>query len=242
MAYATLALFRSLTNFTISEISDTEVTALIADADRAVIRLTTTEVYLERLRGNVDGTNVDFKTRFRPIADKDADSSVDGSDVTVYYATFDSVTNYVELGSAQTVTSIQEKEGIITMTTAPTSTTAEAGVFAIYRYDSLGQTSFDVYKLAASYYLAYMASNKIRGKTPNYSTTETSVREDVVSQDWLVLCYETLGLQDKLFFGAPKGHGILPMFIDSAYHFCHRSDYVQGGCGNAYGYGDGYGY
>lgn len=211
MAYATLILFRSLTNFTVSEISDDEVNALLADADRAVVRLTTTEVYLEQLEGNIDGVNVDFRTRHRPIADKDADGSVDGSDVTIFYSTYDSVTNWRELGSGQTVTSIQAKEGIITMSTAPTTSTAEAGVFAIYRYDTKGQTSFDIYNLAATYYLAYMAANKIEGKTPNYNTTDISVRENVAKKDWLALCYETLDLQDKLFLDAPKGFGIPPM-------------------------------
>lgn len=236
MAYATLALLRSLTNFTVSEITDTEVNNLIADADRAVIRLTTTEVYLERLEGNVDGTNVDFRTARKPIADKDADSSVDGDDVTVFYATFDSVTNWRELGSGQTITSIQAKEGIITMSTAPTNVTAEAGVFAIYRYDSKGQTSFDIYKLAATYYLAYLASNKIQGKTPNYNTTEISVREDVAKKDWLALCYETLDLQDKVFLDVIHGKGIPMMPVDGsaneAYCDAKRGSY----CGVPRGY------
>ena len=214
MAYSTLVQFRSVTNFTKSEIEDNDVTALIADADRAVVRLTTTEVYLEELSGNVDGSNVDFRTRYRPIADKDADGSVDGDDISVFYATFDSVTNYRELGSAQTVTSIQAKEGIIKMTTAPTSSTAEAGVFAIYRFDTKGETSYDIYNLAATYYLAYMIANKLAGKTPNYSTTDISVRKDVVGKDWLALCYETLDLQDKLFLDAPQGFGIPPMPVN----------------------------
>jgi hypothetical protein len=237
MAYATLDQFRSVTNFTISEISDAEVTALIADADRNVVRLTTTEVYLERLWGNVDGTNVDFKTRFAPIADKNADGSVDGDDITVYYATFDSVTNWRELGSAQTVTSIQDKEGIITMDTAPTNVTAAAGVFAIYRFDSRGQTSIDIYKLAACQYLGYLVAEKLKGKTPNYNTTEISVREDVTKTDWLGLCYETLELQDKLYLNAPRGFGIPRMNVDGSTQDQYCDAKRGSWCGNGYRYG-----
>jgi len=214
MAYASLAQFRSVTNFTTSEIIDSEVTALIADADRAIVRLTTTEVYLERLDGNVDGSNVDFRTNHNPIADLDASGSVTADDVTVYYATFDSVTNWKELGSAQTVSSILDKEGIITMQTAPTNVTAEAGVWGIYRYDARGDTNIDVYKLASTYFLAYMVANKLLGETPNYNTTAISIREDVVKKDWLRLVYETLDLQDKLFLGAPKGFGIPDMNVN----------------------------
>ena len=235
MVYSSLTQFRAVTNFTTSEISDTEVTALISDADRAVVRLTTTEVYLERLWGNVDGVNVDFRTRRAPIADTDADGNVDGDDVTVYYATFDSVTNYRELGSPQTVSSVQDKKGIITMQTAPTNVTAEGGVFSIYRYDSKGNTSIDIYKLASTYYLAYMAANKIAGQTPEYSTTDISVRENVAKMDWLALCYETLDLQDKLFLDAPRGFGIPQMSVnggtDESYCDAKRGSY----CGGYYG-------
>lgn len=209
MAYSTLVLFRRLTHFTTSFISDTDVNNLIPEADRNVVRLTTTEVWLEELTGNIDGSNVDFQTNYVPIADLDASKVVDGSDVTVYYATYDSVTNWRELGSAQTVTSIQSNEGIITMTTAPTSTTAEAGVFVIYRYDSPGKLDYDILAAAATYYLAYLVANKLVGRTPEMSTIKTPyLRRDLTGADWLMLCYETLGLQDKLFFASPQGDGI----------------------------------
>ena len=214
MAYATLAKFRAVTNFTVSEILDADVTALIADSDRAVVRLTTTEIYLERLEGNVDGSNVDFRTRFRPIADTDASGTVDGDDVTVYYATIDSVTSYTELGSAQTVSSVQAKEGIITMDTAPTNVTAEAGVFGVYRKDAAGETSNDIYVLASSYYLGYLVAQKLRGQVIEHFSIEKELREKIVATDWLNLCYETLGLQDKLFLYNSKGAGIPRMAVN----------------------------
>lgn len=233
MAYATLSQFRSVTNFKSTDISDNEVNAMVADADRAIVRLTTTEVYLEQLTGNVDGTNVDFRTSHRPLADLDASGSVTADDVKIFYATFDSVTNWRELGSAQTVSAILDKEGIITMQTAPTNVTAEAGVFAIYRYESRGDTNVEVYNLASTYFLAYMAANKLEGRVPDYNLTDISVREDIVRKDWLGLVYETLGLQDKLFLDAPRGFGIPPMNVNGSsndqYCSAKRGAYCGGG-------------
>jgi len=198
-----------VTHFTASDISNTDVTALITEADRNVVRLTTTDVWLEELDGNIDGTNVDFRKKNIPIADADSSGSVDGDDVKIYYATFDDTTGWRELGTAKTVTSIQAETGIITMDTAPTATTAEAGVFAIYRYDTLGETDYDILALAATYYLAYLVANKLKGKTPKMSLVESPyLRKDLIGADWISLCYQTLGLQDKIFLVRPEGHGI----------------------------------
>ncbi|TET75163.1 MAG: hypothetical protein E3J56_01055 [Candidatus Aminicenantes bacterium] len=211
MAYATTVLFRRLTHFTTSDIGDTDLGNIIAEADRAVVRLTTTEVWLEKLDGTIDGTNVDFRTKYKPIADADSSGVVDKDDVTAYYATFDDTTGWIELGTAVTVTSIQAETGIITMETAPTTTTAEAGVLAIYRYDTHGKTDYDILALAATYYLAYLVANKIKGKTPDYTQTSPEapyLRRDLTGGDWLGLCYETLGLQDKIFLTRAEGEGV----------------------------------
>ena len=209
MAYATSVLFRRMTHFTTSDVSDTDITNLITEADRNVVRLTTTEVWLEELDGSIDGTNVDFRIKHIPIADATASGTVVAADVTVYYATYDATTNWRELGSAKTVTSIQAETGIITMETAPTTTTAEAGLFAIYRYDTRGKTDYDILALASTYYLAYLVANKIKGNTPEMSRVETPyLRRDLIGADWLKLCYETLGLQDKIFLVRPDGDGI----------------------------------
>ncbi len=213
MAYATSVLFRRLTHFSVSDISDTDVTNLIAEADRAITRMTTTEVWLEQLDGTIDGSNVDFRTKYIPIADADASGAIDGDDVTVYYATYDATTGWVELGTADAVTSIQAETGIITVTTAPTTTTAEAGVFAIYRYDTHGKTDYDMIALAATYYLAYLVASKITGDTPKLHMIEDApyIRRDTIGADWLKLCYETLGLQDKIFLYRTDGDGVPPM-------------------------------
>ncbi len=209
MAWATSVLFRRMTHFSTSDVSDADITNLITEADRNVVRLTTTEVWLEELDGSIDGTNVDFRTKHIPIADATASGTVVAADVTVYYTTYDDTTSWRELGSASTVTSIQAETGIITMETAPTTTTAEAGVFAIYRYDTQGKIDYDILALASTYYLAYLVANKIKGNTPEMSLVETPyLRRDLTGADWLKLCYETLGLQDKIFLVRPDGEGI----------------------------------
>ena len=209
MAYATLTQFRLVTHFKEGEISDSDVGSLIADADRAIIRLTTTEVFLESLEGDIDGSNKDFRTKYKPIADADADSSVGATDVTVYYATYDDVSNFIEYGSSQTVTSIQSKEGIITMTTAPTTTTAEAGVVCNYRYDTFGLVSYDILKLAACYYLAYMVASKSAGELMTYRELAAArFKPAGAGGDWLRLCFETLGLQDKIYLVRAEGESL----------------------------------
>ncbi len=206
-------MFRRITHFSVSDISDTDITNLIAEADRAVMRLSTTEVWLEELDGSVDGSNTDFRTKYVPIADTNVDGNVDEDDVTIYYATFDSVTGWTELGSAVSASSVQSETGIITMATAPTSTTAEAGVWAIYRYDTHGKTDYDILALASTYYLAYLTASKLMGRTPRLHTIEDApyVRRDTIGADWLKLCYETLGLQDKIFLVRSDGAGVPPM-------------------------------
>ncbi len=211
MAWSTLVLFRRVTHFTTSDISDTDIGELIAEADRAVMRMTTTEVWLERLDGTIDGTNVDFRTKYKPIADENVDGDIDENDVTIYFATFDDTTGWTELGTAVAGSSVQAETGIITMSTAPTTTTAEAGVWGIYRYDTHGKTNYDVLALAATYYLAHLVANKIKGKTPDYSQTSPEapyLRRDLTGGDWLGLCYETLGLQDKIFLVKAEGAGV----------------------------------
>lgn len=209
MAWATLVLLRRVTHFTTSNIIDTDVTNLIAEADRAVMRLTTSEVWLEKLDGTIDGTNTDFRTKYSPIADFNVDGSIDGSDVTVYYATFDDTTGWTELGTAKTVTSIQAETGIITMETAPTTETAEGGVYVIYRYDTQGKTDYDVLALAATYYLAYLVTRKLAGETMTYREIAGARFYPIgIGADWLKLCYETLALQDKIFLVRAEGVGL----------------------------------
>lgn len=193
MAYATLAKLRSVSHFSTAEISDTDVDALIADADRAVLRLATIEVYDEKLDGSIDGSNVLFTTQHKPIADIDFDEDVDADDVTIYLVDLNDEEN--EEHTETVVTSVNARDGIITLTIAPTTSNAEVGVYADYRHYNM-PVDYDLLKLAANYYLAHLCEMKIRTeRVVNYPISEQAKRLiDVKSAKsrWLILAYEQL--------------------------------------------------
>ncbi len=166
--YCSLTDFRSITPFSKNEMSDIDVIALMPIASTMVHRKVTTKHKLERdLVGPVDGSNVIFYSRWVPISDADMDSDVDISDVQVYYATFDA-NNRLAFGSAQTISSVDARSGRITMSTAPTSVTAEAGLYLTY-YTTVEDLDYASVRLAATYMLAHLVSLKIRGESPNYN-------------------------------------------------------------------------
>jgi len=120
--------------------------------------------------------------------------SPDGDDVKVFYATLDSSTNWKEYGTANAVTSIQADEGIITMTVAPTTITAEAGVFCDYSYVSK-EMDWGLVNSAACYMAAHLASFKIAGEAPDYTNiADGFMRRDIAGapDEWLRLCYSLL--------------------------------------------------
>lgn len=120
--------------------------------------------------------------------------SPDTSDIKVFYATADDTTGWTEYGSAQTISSIQAEEGIITMSTAPTTATAEDGVFAEYAYASRDM-DWELVNSAACYLAAHLASFKIAGSAPDFSNiADGFLRRDLagVPDEWLRLCYSIL--------------------------------------------------
>lgn len=160
-SYSSLAQFRALAYFTPSDIADSIVTALIPLADRAVLHIATIEVYDEKLTGDIDGSNKIFTSQHKPIADIDFDKDIDKDDVTVYLVDYDDEENPI---SAETeVDTVNARDGIVTLTTAPTTSNAEVGVHIDYRYYK-SPVDFDLLTLAANYYLAYLCEMKIQGK------------------------------------------------------------------------------
>lgn len=353
MGYATISLFRSLTNLNKDLIPDSSLNAIIPIADRLVNKLISTKVHLEKLFGQIDGTNKDFRTKHFPLADTDLKNvtNVDSCDVTnwtastdavaasltgklveglaslslgksgsteafvnytktegstvdgtgrrlrvtifikdtqqlalnnalelrigndssnyyvitlprdalkngineidipitdmgtvgttvitaldylyinfsvaaaadtitagdlkmdywrledidtpdtadfeVFYATTDDNSGFTEYGSAQTVASVQPQSGIITMNTAPTTSTAEAGVFANYAHVS-GNMDWNLVNPAACYMAAHLSSFIVAGKAPNYRNIEDSfARRDLAGapDEWLRLSLSLL--------------------------------------------------
>lgn len=118
----------------------------------------------------------------------------DTADVEVYYATEDDDTGWTEYGSAKSVASLQPTEGIITMTTAPTTSSAEAGVFANYSYVS-EIMDWSLVNAAACYMAAHISSFKIAATAPNYDSIEDAfARRDLAGapDEWLRLSFSLL--------------------------------------------------
>ena len=166
--YCSLVDFRSITPFNKTEITDNDVIALMNIASTMVHRKVTTKHKLERdLDGHIDGSNVIFYSRWVPIADADMDSDVDISDVQIYYATFDA-NNRIVFGSAQTISSVDARSGRFTMATAPTPTTAEAGLYITY-FTTVEDLDYASLRMAANYMLGHLVSLKLRGEVANYN-------------------------------------------------------------------------
>jgi hypothetical protein len=151
--YATLAQLRIITQFTEADISDADVNDLVGKADKAILRLATIEVYAEELEGGIDGSNKIFTTAHGKIADTDFDKDVDKDDVTVYLVDYDGEGN--EVATEAEVDTVNARDGVITLVTAPTTTNAEAGIHIDYRYYK-SKVDYDMLTLAANYYLAHL--------------------------------------------------------------------------------------
>lgn len=158
--YATLAQLRIITQFTEADISDADVNDLVPKADRAILRLATIEEYAEELEGGIDGSNKIFTTAHGKIADTDFDKDVDKDDITVYLVDYDDEGN--EVATEAEVDTVNARDGIITLVTAPTTSNAEAGIHIDYRYYKL-KVDFDMLTLAADYYLAHLCEMRSPG-------------------------------------------------------------------------------
>lgn len=188
MSYSSLVGLRLISHFTVAEISDADVTALIAEADRGIVKLATVESYNEKLSGHIDGSNKIFTAKHKPIADIDLDSEVDKDDVSIYLISYDSEQNEVHTETA--VTSVNARDGIITLSTAPTTTTAQLGISADYHYYDR-PVDYDILKLAANYYLAHLCEMKIRAKKIDYTLTE-QIPDIQLKSRWMQLVYDSL--------------------------------------------------
>ncbi len=151
--YATLTQLRIISQFTEADISDSDVNELVSKADNAIVRLATIEVYDESLKGGIDGTNKIFITNYGRIADTNFSKTVNNADITVYLVANDDEGN--EESTETEVDTVNARDGIITLVTAPTTVNAEVGLSIDYRYYK-SQVDFDMLTLAANYYLAYL--------------------------------------------------------------------------------------
>lgn len=202
--YANVGKFRHLTGFKEEHITNEEITLMIETADQATLSLSTTEVYDEKLTGNIDSSNTIFTTKHKPIADIDFDRKISENDVTVYLATKDDEDNRVS--TETTVSSVASRDGRIILSSAPTSTTAKSGVFCDYRFYKNTTINFLLLEEAACYYLGFLAATIIEDRMANWSGISESIiiklisrggplgagRGQVVGNKWLDLCLRSL--------------------------------------------------
>lgn len=159
MAYATLALFRQYTGIQEKDLTDTDATALLTEADKFTNEKLITHVFNEELSGDVDGSNTLFVTAHKPIADRNQSKSTTTADVTVYLVDYDTENNPVS--TSATVSDINARDGIITLTTAPTTSNAEVGVFCDYAYyKKLNEPDWNRVVQSSCYYAGYLASKR----------------------------------------------------------------------------------
>jgi len=115
-------------------------------------------------------------------------NTVDENDVSVFLATYDSQ-NRLNLGNPVAVSAVSAREGRITLSSAPTTTTAVAGIFANYSH-TLQNLNYNLLQNAANYMLAHLCSMIIRGDSPNFNQlADPSIRNDIAgnSDNWLRL-------------------------------------------------------
>ena len=126
MAYTTIDKVRLMTNLSTADVSDEDITNLIAEATKELNSLINVKVireeieYIDSYRQNkIDGSNTTFYVKNwkdRYLADMNDDGTVDVNDIEVIIA--DPTTNSE---TTATVSSISPSEGKFTLSSAPTA-------------------------------------------------------------------------------------------------------------------------
>jgi len=177
MTYATDSQIRKICSIDTSQCSD--LTEFISTADKWVRDKITRRHLCENIEGVIDGSNKEFRVANYPIADADLDGDVDASDVLIYYATLSTVNNFRVYGSSKTVTSVVCDDGIINVTTAPTTVTASDGVYASYYSWNVYEIDYDLFKLISSYAAAGLAQRKVLGLAVNFNAIPYQIRNEI---------------------------------------------------------------
>lgn len=171
MAYCVYGDINLLTNITSSDVTNTDVTSLITYATYQLNHDINVKVIRERVEyldstreNNINGSNTVFYIRNwkgNYLADMDDDGSVDSSDVTVHLVS----TNGTE--TTATVSAVDENEGKITLSSAPTSDQEVYLTYAYSRVSEDGTSANPLVKMACVYLTAFLCYGKITlGKSP----------------------------------------------------------------------------
>lgn len=199
MAYTTIANVRLISNLTIADISDADVTSFISKATAILNGDINTPVnrervdYVDRTRKNeINGTNTTFYVRHwrkKFIGDSDDDGDVDTSDITVHQVASDGTETTL------TVSSVTSSEGKFVLSSAPTS-----GARLYVTYDWVYKdpaTPSILIEQACSNLIVALAFEKInRGLSPSQVFGNTRLSRDMRAGSEFYKSY--LNLVDKI--------------------------------------------
>lgn len=182
MAYTTATNVRALTNLTVSDISDTDITSLIAfatqqlnhDINYYVIREKIEQIDNTR-KNSIDGSNATFYVKNwegKYIGDFNDSGTVSKEDLTVYQIDSSSIETVL------TISSVAHNEGKFVLSSAPSS-----GVILLITYcwsyvDE--STPGSLISLAATYLTSALAFEKINaGRSPNFAFGSSRFTRDM---------------------------------------------------------------
>lgn len=187
MVYCTYDEVSDLTNVTSSDITDADVTKIIAKATIELNRLVNIKVirepvgYVDSTRKNtIDGSNTTFYVRNwegKYLADMNNDGTIDSSDVKVYQV--DSNSTETEL----TVSSITHNQGKFVLSSAPSN---GVRLYVTYEYSFKDMSTPDpLVKLACIYLTASYCYGKLNiGRAPKLKVGNKSIERDMKSPEY----------------------------------------------------------
>ena len=155
--YVTIDDFRELTLMGPGEVSDRDFEQIRPRVDRAVLDRIAVRVRYEELSGTIDDSNTEFSTAHKPIADADLSKVYDSADVEVYEAVNTSEGNLDYGTTTVSVSSIEQLNGVINLSSAPT--TGIASVYGNYSYYKQVYET-ETLREAGVYMAAYLLSQR----------------------------------------------------------------------------------
>lgn len=166
MAWATIALARLLSGLSTTDISDADLTSLIPYADLKIKGCVFMSMADAELDGDINSSNKEFRVPSWPIADYDASGTVDADDLTLWSVKEDSTTGFEE-STEITISSVNARDGIVTLDTAPDSTTVDYVVSDYHlTKKGIGSTQLEHLASLALSYLAFCNVAGTKGSTP----------------------------------------------------------------------------
>ena len=186
MAYTTYSSIRLLTNISTNDISNSDITSIIAESTKELNRLINVKEirepvdYLDSTRKNsIDGSNTTFYVKNwkgKYLADMDNDGDVDTSDIIVYQVASDGTETTL------TVSSITHNEGKFVLSSAPSS-----GVSLYVTYEWCYKdvsTPDNLISLACAYLTAAYCYAKLNiGRSPQFSVGNKRIYRHLESFD-----------------------------------------------------------